>query len=166
MDETVQITACIPCLRRYARALVGDRAVADDLIQDTLERAWAKIGQFRAGSNLRAWMFSIMHNLHINQARGKRESASFDDETAEISVRATQGDGLEIRDLERALRELPIEQREILLLVALEDLSYEEVASALGIPLGTVMSRLSRARERLRVVMNGLPNSPKLQVVK
>lgn len=166
VDQSAQITACIPRLRRYARALVGDRAAADDLIQDTLERAWAKTGQFRIGSDMRAWMFSIMHNLHINQARSKRESESFDAETNEIPVRATQGDGLEIRDLERALRELPVEQREILLLVALEDLSYEEVASTLGIPLGTVMSRLSRARERLRVLMNGLPITQKLQVVK
>ena len=166
MDQAVQITACIPRLRRYARALVGDRAAADDLIQETLERAWARISQFRVGTDMRAWMFSIMHNLHLNQARGKRESESFDDETVEIPVRATQGDGLEIRDLERALRELPVEQREILLLVALEDLSYEEVAGTLGIPLGTVMSRLSRARERLRVLMNGLPITQKLQVVK
>ena len=166
MDQSAQITACIPRLRRYARALVGDRTAADDLIQDTLERAWAKINQFRVGTDMRAWMFTIMHNLHINQARIRRELESFDDEAAEIPVRATQGDALEIRDMERALRELPVEQREVLLLVALEDMSYEEVASTLGIPLGTVMSRLSRARERLRLLMNGLPITQKLQVVK
>ena len=166
MEPSERITACIPRLRRYARALVGDRAAADDLIQDTLERAWSKFSQFRDGSDLRAWLFSIMHNEHINQIRKRRDTMSFDDDAHDVSVPATQSDGLEIRDLDRALQTLPVEQREVLLLIVIEEMSYEEVSVALGIPTGTVMSRLSRARERVRAYMSGTPLITKLQVVK
>ena len=107
-----------------------------------------------------------MHNVHVNQVRASRDHAPLDDKGAEMAVAAVQGGGLEIRDLERALALLAPEQREVLLLVALEDLSYAEVAGALGIPIGTVMSRLSRAREKLRGMMHGIPASAKLQVVK
>ena len=166
MEPSEHITACIPRLRRYARALVGDRAAADDLIQDTLERAWSKFSQFRDGSDLRAWLFSIMHNEHINQIRKRRDTMSFDDDTHDVSVPATQSDGLEVRDLDRALQTLPVEQREVLLLIVIEEMSYEEVSVALGIPTGTVMSRLSRARERVRAYMSGTPLITRLQVVK
>ena len=166
MDQSSQIAACIPRLRRYARALVNDRTAADDLVQDTLERAWTRIQQFRAGTDLRAWMFSIMHNVHLNQVRSRRDAVSFDEEVHGIPQRATQSDALEMRDMDRAMQALPVEQREVLLLVALEDLSYEEVAKTLGIPLGTVMSRLSRARERVRSLMNGIPVTQRLVVVK
>jgi RNA polymerase sigma-70 factor (ECF subfamily) len=107
-----------------------------------------------------------MHNVHVNQVRASREHAALDDEGAEMAVAAVQGAGLEIRDLERALALLPDEQREVLLLIALEDMSYAEVAGMLGIPIGTVMSRLSRAREKLRGLMQGSPSGTKLQVVK
>lgn len=166
MDISAQFVACIPRLRRYARALVSDRSAADDLIQDTLERAWSKFHQFQTGTDLRAWMFSIMHNVHISQVRRRHEMDRFDEGASEIGVRATQGDALEIRDLNRALNELPIEQREVLLLIALEELSYDEAANVLGIPIGTVMSRLSRAREKLRTLTSGLPSTQKLTVVK
>ena len=166
MEQGSQIAACIPRLRRYARALVNDRTAADDLVQDTLERAWTKIQQFRVGTDLRAWMFSIMHNVHLNQVRSRREAVSFDEEAHDVWQRATQDDALEMRDMDRAMQALPVEQREVLLLVALEDLSYEEVAKTLGIPLGTVMSRLSRGRERVRSLMNGTPVIQKLVVVK
>ena len=169
MDQTAQIatmTACIPRLRRYARALLSDRSAADDLVQDTLERAWARLHQFRAGTDMRAWAFTIMHNVHVNQVRARRDAAPIDGAEQELSVRANQADGLEVRDLDRALRELPIDQREVLLLVALEDMSYEQVAQTLGIPIGTVMSRLSRARERLRALMGGTQTNSKMQVVK
>src|SRR6266853_430265 len=139
----------IPRLRRYARALVGDRYVADDLVQDTLERAWNKFYLWRPGSDLRAWLFTIMHNVFVNQARRRRY----------------QSEQLELQDVDRALRSLPLEQREVVLLVAVEQLTYEEVSCALDIPIGTVMSRLSRARERMRQLLGGQAVMP-LKVVK
>ena len=137
----------IPRLRRYARALTGDRGRADDLVQDTLERALAKIHLWRPGSDLRAWMFTIMHNVFINQVRASSSAvvSALDDETAQPAIRATQSDRLEVMDLQVALS-LADEQREVLLLVGLEQMSYVEAAGVLNIPIGTVMSRLSRAR--------------------
>ena len=166
MNDGQRIVELIPRLRRYARALAGDRARADDLVQDTLERAWNKLHLWRPDSDLRAWLFTVMHNVHVNQVRASRNHATLDDEGAEMAVAAVQGASLEIRDLERALALLPAEQREVLLLIALEDMSYAEVAGTLGIPIGTVMSRLSRAREKLRVLMHGAAVGAKLQVVK
>ncbi len=166
MDEANRIVELIPRLRRYARALAGDRARADDLVQDTLERAWNKFHLWRPGSDLRAWLFTVMHNVYVNQVRASRDHAMLDDEGAEMAVAGAQGASLEIRDLDRALALLPAEQREVLLLVALEDMSYAEVAGTLEIPIGTVMSRLSRAREKLRGLMHGTPVVARLQVVK
>jgi RNA polymerase sigma-70 factor (ECF subfamily) len=166
MDERQAIVDLIPRLRRYARALVGDRFAADDLVQDTLERAWAKFHLYRGGTDLRAWLFTVMHNVHVNRVRALRPTDALTDELPEVAQRAAQGDSLMVRDLDRALARLPEEQRAVLLLVALEDMSYEEAARALGIPIGTVMSRLSRARERLRTTMLELPASAKLMVVK
>jgi RNA polymerase sigma-70 factor (ECF subfamily) len=165
MSDGPSLVALIPRLRRYARALVGDRAAADDLVQDTLERAWAKLHLFRQGTDLRAWLFTVMHNVHVNQVRAARPTDALEDEMPELAQRAVQGDALLVRDLERALATLPAAQREVLLLVALEDLSYEETANVLGIPIGTVMSRLARAREKLRMLMTG-KGGTKLQVVK
>src|SRR3979409_2222289 len=156
----------IPRLRRYARALVGDRYVADDLVQDTLERAWNKFYLWRPGSDLRAWLFTIMHNVFVNQARRRRyEIEQAMDELPAIAVRATQGEQLELQDVDRVLRSLSDEQREVVLLVAVEQLTYEEVSGALDIPIGTVMSRLSRARERMRQLLGGQTVMP-LKVVK
>ncbi len=166
MDEAHRIVELIARLRRYARALVSDRARADDLVQDTLERAWNKFHLWRPGSDLRAWLFTVMHNVHVNQVRASRDHAVLDDEGPEMAVAAVQGASLEIRDLERALAVLSPEQREVLLLIALEDMSYAEVAAMLDIPIGTVMSRLSRAREKLRALMHGTPMNVRLQVVK
>ena len=166
MNDGQRIVELIPRLRRYARALVGDRARADDLVQDTLERALVKFHLWRRGSDLRAWLFTVMHNVHVNQVRASRDHAMLDDDGDEMAVAPTQGAALEIRDLERALALIPSEQREVLLLIALEDMSYAEVANALGIPIGTVMSRLSRARERQRGMMYGGAVNAKLQVVK
>jgi len=164
MPPTSTIEEHIPRLRRYARALMGDRVGADDLVQDTLERAWGRFHLWESGTDLRAWLFSIMHNLHVNQVRAGRLRAadSLDDEDGamEIPVRATQEDGLMVKDLDKALRQLSEEQREVLLLVGLEQLSYEEVAQVLSIPLGTVMSRLSRGREKLRALLSGGPVKP------
>ena len=165
--ESSAILAEIPRLRRYARALLGDRAAADDLVQDTLERAWSRIRQWQAGSDLRAWLFSIMHNLRVDQMRRLTvPTHSIDEDDFEVPTRPTQTDELELRDLESALRQLPDEQREVLLLVALEDMNYADIAATLGIPVGTVMSRLSRGRERLRLVMDGQAPVAKLKVVR
>ena len=144
-----------PRLRRYARALTGERSAADDLVQDTLERAWTKLHLWRVGSDLRAWLFTIMHNVHVNQVRSRIASATLplDDDMPDAPVRATQSDMLEVRDIDAALRRLPVDQREVLLLVALEHMSYQQSADTLGIPIGTVMSRLARARERLRIML-------------
>lgn len=167
MNEAERLVELIPRLRRYARALVGDRSSADDLVQDTLERAWAKLHLYRRGTDLRAWLFTVMHNVHVNKVRATRPTDPLDDDTPELAQRAAQGDSLMVRDLERSIALLPVEQRSVLLLVALEDMSYEEVARALEIPMGTVMSRLSRAREKLRALMLGQPGpSAKLKVIK
>ena len=166
MDEAERLVELIPRLRRYARALVGERAAADDLVQDTLERAWAKLHLYRPGTDLRAWLFTVMHNVHVNKVRAARPTDQLDDEMPELAQRATQGDSLVVRDLDRSVALLPVEQRAVLLLVALEDMSYEEVARALGIPMGTVMSRLSRAREKLRALMLGQAATGKLKLVK
>ena len=165
MSDAQSLIELIPRLRRYARALVGERAAADDLVQDTLERAWSKLHLYRHGTDLRAWLFTVMHNVHVNRLRAARPTDPLEDEIPELAQRATQGDALMVRDLERAVAALPIAQRQVLLLVALEDLSYEETARVLEIPIGTVMSRLARAREKLRLLMQG-KGGTKLQVVK
>lgn len=157
----------IPRLRRYARALAGDQHAADDLVQDTLERAINKHHLWRPGSDLRAWLFAIMHNVFVNQlrARAAHPEAALDEDDLP-AVPSVQGERLEIRDLEGALALLPPEQREIVLLVGLEQLSYAEVAKALDIPIGTVMSRLFRGRERLRALLTGAQVARPLKVVK
>ena len=137
MDNGQRIVEQIPRLRRYARALVGDRAAADDLVQDTLERAWAKFHLWTPGSDLRAWLFTVMHNVRVNQVRSARSTLPLDEEDLDFGVAGAQGAGLEMRDLERSLALLPGEQREVLLLVALEDLSYAEAGRVLGIPIGS-----------------------------
>ncbi|MBX3675414.1 MAG: sigma-70 family RNA polymerase sigma factor [Rhodocyclaceae bacterium] len=167
MSRHADIVAEIPRLRRYARALTGDATRADDLVQDTLERALGKWPLWRPG-NLRAWLFAIMHNLFVNQMRSPRVvDYPGDGAIPEMSTRATQTDVLELHDLARSLSLLNVDQREVLLLVGLEELSYEDTARILGVPIGTVMSRLSRGRERLRVLLAGCePAETHLRVVK
>ncbi len=168
MSSRDAIVAEIPRLRRYARALTGRSDSADDLVQDTLERALDKWRFWQRERDLRPWLFSIMHNLHVDGHRrnGHDGRAEFcDDEDLPVPVqRAEQADALELRDLERALSLLPLDQREVLLLVGLEELSYAEVAHALSLPQGTVMSRLSRARARLKAILSG-ESTPHLKVV-
>lgn len=166
-DETALMISCIPRLRRYARALVSDRAGADDLVQDTLERSWKNLSAWRRDCDMRRWLFGIMHNVHKDGFRkGAITTVELDEMTHLPATRATQADQHEMRDLVSALEKLPIEQREILLLVALEEMTYDEVASVLCIPVGTVMSRLSRGRERLRAIVEGRVLVPPLKVVK
>jgi RNA polymerase sigma-70 factor (ECF subfamily) len=151
------IVACIPSLRRYARGLVSDPARADDLVQDTLERAWSRFSLWQRRGDMRAWMFGIMHNHFVDGVRAgqRRPEDSAGDDLPEVSQRGTQSDLIEVGDLDRALQSLPVQQREVLLLVAVEELSYADAAVVLGVPVGTVMSRLARARERLRETLQG-----------
>ena len=160
----------LPQLRRYARALTGDRAWADDLVQDTAERALARWTAFRPDTNLRAWLLTILRHLYIDQLRVRREIAVDDESAPWRNLEAPHGevDGLVLRDVQRALYYLPVEQREVLLLVGVEELTYQEAAAALGVPVGTVMSRLSRAREHMRALLTEGPTrkSPPLKVVR
>lgn len=159
----------LPRLRRYARALTGDRHRADDLVQDTVERALRKTLLFRPGTRLDTWLLAIMHNLFINQLQAaRRQSAtSLDELSIEPRSPTDPQQVVAVLDIETALAQLPIEQRAVLLLVALEEHSYEDTAAILGIPVGTVMSRLARARERLRLVLAGeVPGEPSLRRVK
>ena len=155
----------LPRLRRYARALTGDAARADDLVQDTLERALAKLDLWQPGSDLRAWLFTLMHNLFVNQIRSSRPPDTSLDEAMDIATSGGQMEALGARDIHAALARLPVQQREVMLLVGLEQFAYEEAAQVLGVPLGTVMSRLSRARERMRHMLAGQP-VVQLKVVK
>lgn len=159
------IVGHIPDLRRYARSLTGDAWAADDLVQDTLERACQRWQLWSAGSDLRAWLFTLMHNLFVDGARrAVRQQASQHVDVDELGTELPAPGGVpdQALDLQRCLMRLPPEQREVLLLVTLHDLGYEEAAKITGVPIGTVMSRLSRARARLRDLMEGrpLPASP------
>ncbi len=153
-----ELVAAIPRLRRYARVLTGDVNRADDLVQDALARAWEKRSLWQAGTDLRAWLFTIMHNVYVNQlALTRREAGnvSLDAEGErgaawQVPVRGNQLERVELLELVQQIGRLPAEQREVLLLAAVEELRYEEIATVLNIPIGTVMSRLSRARDKLR----------------
>lgn len=151
-----RIVPYIPNLRRYARALVGDRDAADDLVQDTLERAVRKFHLWRPG-DLRAWLFSIMHNVFVNQLKARKNATTVEIDEETLAAPMPSAGRSDILDLERGLTRLSAEQREVVLLIALEDMSYADVSRALGVPIGTVMSRLSRGRERLRRAMDGEP---------
>lgn len=147
----------IPRLRRYARALFrGDTTAADDLVQDCLERALGRLHLWRRDSDLRAWLFTIMHNLYVNRLRRTQRESAFAQTPDKIDhIAAAPVSETWLSELERACARLPPDQREILLLIALEGLSYQQVAVILSVPEGTVMSRLARARERLRHALEG-----------
>lgn len=149
----------IPRLRRYAQALTGQREAADDLIQDTLERAWRKRALWQPGTDLRAWLFTVMHNVHVNRVRTARPLESLDEGgdgaaavAAQMSSQPAES-GVVLSELRAALMRLPEEQRQVILLVGLEQMSYVEAAGVLAVPIGTVMSRLARGREQLRVLL-------------
>jgi len=159
-DICKRIEEEIPRLRRYARALTRDITAADDLVQDCLTRALSKVHLWQDGTDLRAWLFTILHNQYVNHVRrAVREGAAvaLSDTEPLLTSAPNQGKRLELRDLERAIAKLPDEQRSVLLLVGLEGMRYEEVASVLDVPVGTIRSRLSRGREMLRQLMGLLP---------
>jgi RNA polymerase sigma-70 factor (ECF subfamily) len=148
------IESCVPALRRYAGALLRDRQEVDDLVHDCLVRALDRMHTKRVDAEMRPWLFTIMHNLYVSRIRRKRrhgQTESLDDiaESA-VAMEAPQDGLLRTKDVLRAVERLPEDLRSVLLLVTVEDLSYAEVAGILDIPIGTVMSRLSRARERVR----------------
>jgi len=152
-DMMALIEPSIPSLRRYARSLVRDASEADDLVQDCLERAIGRWGQRRKTSDARSWLFSILHNLAISrwrqiQRRGRHLAIDGVAEAA-LSQQASQSDAMDHADLVRALAELAPDDQAVILLVGVEELTYAQAAEVLGVPIGTVMSRLSRARERL-----------------
>lgn len=147
----------MPHLRRFAISLLSDTNAADDLVQDCISRALSKLDQFRDGSNMRAWLFTILHNLHVEQGRRRNRAAaeivSISGDERQNAAPPTQEVGLTVRDLYRALDELDDEHRQIILMIGVGELSYKQTAEILGIPVGTVMSRLARGRERLRILM-------------
>jgi RNA polymerase sigma-70 factor (ECF subfamily) len=158
-DPGALLEPLIPALRRYAYALMRDHAAADDLVQDTLERALSRWSSRRPGGELRAWLFAILRNRHIDAYRQARRRGT-EVEIDEVDHRETatrQVVAIEARDVLAALEQLPEEQKSLLLLIGVEDFSYEEAARILGVPIGTVMSRLSRARQKLRSIVEHGP---------
>ena len=155
-DFVTALVAQLPGLRRYAVALVGNAAFADDLVQDCIERALRQSAQLRDLQRLPRWLRRILHNLYVDEIRrnkGKGKEQDIADMADRLELSTPASDGMGPRDFLRAIGALSVEHRQILLLVGLDDLDYREVAEELGIPIGTVMSRLARARERLRNLM-------------
>ena len=151
------LEAEIPRLRCYARALVRDRHAADDLVQDTLMRALVKQHLWEPGTNLRAWLLTLMHNYHVNSVRRPaRETVALDAEEQSEALIATTDPtvGCQLLELEKALARMRKQEREVILLVALEGMRCDEMAKILGVPIGTVRSRLSCGRYRLRRLMD------------
>lgn len=174
MQDAIRlIEPVIPALRRYAHALTRSGADADDLVQDCLERALARWSQRRRDGEVRPWLFAILHNLALNRMRQTRRrglSLTLDDAPASaLAAAPAQDHAVRHGELIHALARLPEDQRSVLLLVSVEDLSYAEAATVLGVPVGTVMSRLSRGRQALRELMEGemvKPRLPNLRVVR
>lgn len=169
-DMILFIEPLIPNLRRYARGQVRDATLADDLVQDCLERAVARWHQRRPDSSVKAWLYTILHNLAIDGGRRKsRQGKSIEiDDTMqhELATPPLQDQRLRTGDILSAVGRLPPEQRAVLLLVGVEELSYQEAAAVLGVPIGTVMSRLSRGRDHLRGLLDGSAARPALRSVK
>ena len=152
------LVAQLPALRRYAVGLVSNVALADDLVQDCIEKALAQESQLRERDRLAAWLRRILHNLYIDEIRrGKRRGRERDiTELADhLELSEPAPDNSAKLEFVHAVNRLSLEHRQILLLVSVEELSYREIADELDIPLGTVMSRLARARERLRSLLQG-----------
>lgn len=157
-NDTAVLLGCVAALRRYANALSADPSEADDLVQECLTRAIARVSVWGEIRNVRAYLFSILHNVHIDclaQRRRQGVAVPIEDVEHRLSSPQQQHTSLEMRDLERALTKLPEEQRQAVLLVGLEGMSYREAADVLQIPHGTLMSRLFRGREALRRLMAG-----------
>ncbi|MGO8003106.1 RNA polymerase sigma factor [Rhizobium ruizarguesonis] len=162
MDDMIsQIEPMIPALRRYARSLCGDLETADDAVQDCLEKAVANWSRRRA-DNPRSWVFSILHNVAVNRLRRRSRwgrTVQLADLPDDVQIQqASQDDTLYGKEVLAAMEALAEEHRSVLLLISVEGLTYAEAADVLGVPVGTVMSRLARAREKLRNQLEKPPN--------
>ena len=161
-DFRTQLAAVIPQLRAFGRSLSGNRDTGDDLVQETLLKAWAARDRYEAGTNLRAWTFIILRNLFLSQMRRNRFRGEWDDLVADkiLSAPASQDKHVELGDLQRALQYLPETQREALILVGAGGFAYEEAAEICGVAVGTIKSRVARGRVALEAVMlgNDLPS--------
>ncbi|MDD2704174.1 MAG: sigma-70 family RNA polymerase sigma factor [Acidocella sp.] len=167
MNEADRLELAIPALRRYARVLTRDSVAADDLVQDCLVRALPKLATVRDGNDLRPWLFTILRNLHISRWRRLKRTLAVSLKYPETGVQpAAQEARSDLYDVLRILFQLPEEQREIMMMVAVEDMEYGVIAEVLGIPIGTVMSRLSRGRAALRANFDGKASRPVLRRVK
>ncbi len=162
-----QLVALLPSLRAFARGLCRHREMADDLAQDTMMRAWAARESYTQGSNFRAWMFMIMRNQFYTTLRKNSRMTSLDPEVAErvLVIAPAQQNGINVDDVAKALQMLPTEQREVLLLIGANEMTYEEAAEVIGCAIGTVKSRLARGRAALTALIDGpaddaLPASP------
>ena len=154
-----QLTALVPRLRRFARALTASREEAEDLVQDALERALSRLDQWQPGTRLDSWMYRIIQNLRRSQVRSpalrKRGEMPPDDQIAGVDGAGEAEGRLFLRDVRRAFGQLPADQRAVLTLVCVDGLAYREAAEVLDIPIGTVMSRLARARMELHRLVGG-----------
>lgn len=156
-DFKDQLAAAIPQLRAFGRSLSGDRDIADDLVQEAMLKAWAARERFEANTNFKAWTFTILRNIYFSQTRRKRFTGEWNDLVADrvLTAPASQDKSVELRDLMRALQQISADQREALVLVAAAGMSYEEVAEITGVAVGTVKSRVSRARPALEALLEG-----------
>jgi RNA polymerase sigma-70 factor (ECF subfamily) len=150
------LASAIPHLRAFGRSLCGNKDMADDLVQETMLKAWAARGRFEAGTNFKAWTFTILRNLYFSQVRRRRFVGEWDELAADrlLAAPASQDKVIELRDLMRALQQLPAHQREALILVGAGGLSYEETAEITGVAVGTIKSRVARARAALEAIMD------------
>ncbi|MFB2550212.1 sigma-70 family RNA polymerase sigma factor [Ensifer soli] len=168
-DRPFDVIGQLASLRRYARSLVRSPDDAEDLVHDALVKAYERRSTFREGGSVRTWLFSILHNTHVDRLRKRLADRRRDDDAAEAlagaAIEAGQDHAVRLAQVREAFYALPEEQRVALHLVAIEDLSYQEAADALGIPVGTLMSRISRARQRLRSIEDGAAMAPRLKIV-
>ncbi len=167
-DLRSRVAMEVPYLRRFARALTGNPTLSDDLVQDCIERALTRLHLYDETRNIRTWLYTILRNLYINGLRQdirRGPHMNIDDVSeqnfAQQPVQAEQA--VIVHDISKALAQLPDDQREVLVLIAIEELSYEEAANIIGTPIGTVMSRLSRARSRLKIIMSETSDIPARQ---
>lgn len=156
-DFKAQLAAVLPQLRAFARSLAGNRDAADDLVQETMLKVWRARDRYVAGTNFRAWSFVILRNHFLSEMRRKRFVGEWDDLVAErvLAAPADQEKSVELRDMMRALMQLPVPQREALILVGAGGISYEETAEIVGVAVGTIKSRVARARVALEQLLNG-----------
>ena len=152
-----QLGQVIPHLRAFGRSLSGSRDLADDLVQETLLKAWAARQRFQAGTNMRAWTFIILRNLYLSQMRRARFKGEWDDLVADriLAAPASQDKHVELGDMQRALLHLPQPQREALILVGAGGFAYEEAAEICQVAVGTIKSRVARGRVALEAILSG-----------